>query len=114
MNKTKSVLAIMLTFSLMAVLIPLSSNTSAQQGNESLPEASQQPSPFAGEQLQRAQNQVQLAQQQIQSTQGNESLPEASQQPSPFAGEQLQRAQNQVQLAQQQTLTQENTSLTDQ
>jgi len=96
----------------MAFLNPMYSNISAQQGNESLPEASQQPSPLAGEQLQRAQNQVQLAQEEIQSSQGNESLPEASQQPSPLAGEQLQRAQNQVQLAQQQTLTQQNTSLT--
>jgi hypothetical protein len=112
MKNVLSVLTIMLTISLMVFLNPINSNISAQQGNESLPEASQQPAPFAEEQLQRAQNQVQLAQEEIQSNQGNESLPEASQQPAPFAEEQLQRAQNQVQLAQQQTQTQQNTSLT--
>ncbi|HKR74224.1 MAG TPA: hypothetical protein VJR94_08945 [Candidatus Nitrosocosmicus sp.] len=91
---------------------PINSNISAQQGNESLPEGSHQPSPLAEEQLKRAQNQVQLAKEEIQSNQGNESLPEASQQPSPFIEEQFQRAQNQVQLAQQQTQAQQNTSLT--
>lgn len=73
MTKTKSILAVILTASLMAFLNPMYSNISAQQGNESLPEASQQPSPLAGEQLQRAQNQVQLAQQQTL-TQQNTSL----------------------------------------
>ena len=96
----------------MVFMNPINSNISAQQGNESLPEASQQPSPLAEEQLKRAQNQVQLAKEEIQSNQGNESLPEASQQPTPFVEEQFQRAQNQVQLAQQQTQAQQNTSLT--
>ena len=45
----------MFTISLMVFLNPLNSNVSAQQGNESLPPASQQPSPYAEEQLQRAQ-----------------------------------------------------------
>jgi hypothetical protein len=57
----------------MVFLNPLYSNISAQQGNESLPPASQQPSSFAEEQLQRAQNQTQLAQEQAQ-TQQNTNL----------------------------------------
>ncbi len=114
MKNTFTVLTILFTVSLMVFLNPLNSNISAQQGNESLPPASQQPSPFAEEQLQRAQNQTQLALEEIQSNQGNESLPPASQQPSPFAEEQLQRAQNQTQLAQEQAQTQQNTNLTGQ
>jgi cytoskeletal protein RodZ len=96
MIKSITLLVILSAIGLTVFLGPMNIYTSAQQNNQTNQTnttSAQQPDLSNPDQIQRTQNQVQLAEEQIQTEQrGNNSLPEQSQQSDPLAEKQLETA----------------------